>query len=1117
MAGRENLSIELLLRALGVEQTETGLRRVSDATGQLGDSTRRAGGDADEAEVSFRKLRGAFAAIGVAALAREFVQLNTQYEASAKALESVTGSSESATEQLSYLDSLADRLGQSALDLTEQYTGLAAATKGTALEGQATRDVFEAVVGAMSKLGKSGAETQRALLAIQQMASKGVVSAEELRQQLGEALPGAMQSLANASGIAAEDLNKMLESGQLLAADVLPALAKGLNETFGLDSSKQVDTLGASVARLENAMTRAFTAPGQNGLAEAFSVIINSATKAVTGLTGGTVALGRNIGALGAYVAGAIPSFDALLDAIKENADAEREFSERSQEVAKAATEQSVALQQLSQASLKSAHEYAEQSDQAKKAAEAIKVQGEATAKAAQAYLELARLGGDWREVLQATQAVEQAEALAAQNNADAQARVAEVTRRRIDDINTQIKSLGELVAASEQERTSIEAGIASRKNQAEELDKTLAKQDAEAKKAAEVAAAQALVATKARLATEVYGDQSKEVTKLTRALEQAKDVYAGIQATQRTAKDSAEALKEVQAQLTKAEQDYRAALEQGGAALINAARIQEDLRKKRDELTRAVEAGVIADRNAGPAQERVAELTARRRDALADLVAAQRIHTEALQRETALVSAQYGVRIQQLQALQAEAIARGDTAAAARIALQVAQEEARQAVAVAAAKREEAAAYAEAAQKIADKAAADRDETAETRASIQAARDAAEAKRLEANAADAAARASRAQAVELRNAHQSTKTSAEDAAGAVSVLGDETEAAGSKALAFFKFMNDWLDGLERGLAELSPKAAESFRAIVNTMDEFGFHTVQTRSAVEQMTGAIADTNAEINRLETRKFFVSNDIAKWFYDTALAAERVRRDFQEQELAAWGLTQQLSRMGSATEEVITNAQRAADNFTLLGDSDLSPLRAQIQRLKSESESLADSVQNTIDRLRDELSRLRGDQEGIEQRDFLREQKKLEEQLAQAQKDGHLELIAQIREAMTLLQQAHAEKLAQIRAEAAAQQKADNAVAENRNRINVDTGGKFGGPAIVQPDQSGTQTNTRPLAGALTTVAAPAAAAPPPTRTIRVELASGTRQAALIADESQADALLSILQTAQLRAL
>jgi len=64
------------------------------------------------------------------------------------------------------------------------------------------------------------------------MMGKGKVQAEELRGQLGEALPGAFNLAAKAMGVTTSKLNEMLDKGQVLPEELLPKLASELLKTF---------------------------------------------------------------------------------------------------------------------------------------------------------------------------------------------------------------------------------------------------------------------------------------------------------------------------------------------------------------------------------------------------------------------------------------------------------------------------------------------------------------------------------------------------------------------------------------------------------------------------------------------------------------------------------------------------------------------------------------------------------------------------------------------------------------------------------------------------------------------------------------------------------------------
>jgi tape measure domain-containing protein len=63
------------------------------------------------------------------------------------------------------------------------------------------------------------------MTALTQMIGKGKISAEELRGQLGEALPSAMGIMAKSLGVTTQQLDKMMANGELMAADVLPKFA----------------------------------------------------------------------------------------------------------------------------------------------------------------------------------------------------------------------------------------------------------------------------------------------------------------------------------------------------------------------------------------------------------------------------------------------------------------------------------------------------------------------------------------------------------------------------------------------------------------------------------------------------------------------------------------------------------------------------------------------------------------------------------------------------------------------------------------------------------------------------------------------------------------------------
>jgi tape measure domain-containing protein len=200
---------------------------------------------------------GAIASLGIARLTKDVYESGRAFAATEKAYKEITGSAKAASAEFAYLRSLADATGQNFYALTSTYKGFLAASQKTNLEGQKTRDVFSSVTRAAATLGLSTDQTSGALYAIQQMMSKGTVQSEELRQQLGERLPGAYNLMAEAMGVSAGELQKMLERGEVLADVALPKLARVLNERYSGEVSEAVRASNKFTEALEDLRVQA--------------------------------------------------------------------------------------------------------------------------------------------------------------------------------------------------------------------------------------------------------------------------------------------------------------------------------------------------------------------------------------------------------------------------------------------------------------------------------------------------------------------------------------------------------------------------------------------------------------------------------------------------------------------------------------------------------------------------------------------------------------------------------------------------------------------------------------------------------------------------------------------
>lgn len=84
-----------------------------------------------------------------------------------------------------------------------------------------TNGSLQALIDSVSRFGGTSENLKRAAVAIQQMGGKGVVSMEELRQQLGEAVPNAIQLMALGAGKSMPEFVRLISKGTVESSDAL--------------------------------------------------------------------------------------------------------------------------------------------------------------------------------------------------------------------------------------------------------------------------------------------------------------------------------------------------------------------------------------------------------------------------------------------------------------------------------------------------------------------------------------------------------------------------------------------------------------------------------------------------------------------------------------------------------------------------------------------------------------------------------------------------------------------------------------------------------------------------------------------------------------------------------
>ena len=266
-----------------VQQASALMNQAQDAATRMGAGVRAAGNDADGAKPKVSGLaialgsmvaaanRAAGATNPLRAFRSELVsliaasagiyaikeQLTSLWEAGtnlasnkmkfATAFDGV----EAGGKELAYAREVAINLKLPMDTLTKSYADLALAAKGTSMEGEGARKVFVAFAQTARVNGSSAESLGGTYVALTQIMSKGKVQAEELRQQLGDRLPGAMQLMAEGLGVTTEKLDEMMGKGQL-TREALLNMAAAASSRVGPQLAAALDSPAAKLADFQN-------------------------------------------------------------------------------------------------------------------------------------------------------------------------------------------------------------------------------------------------------------------------------------------------------------------------------------------------------------------------------------------------------------------------------------------------------------------------------------------------------------------------------------------------------------------------------------------------------------------------------------------------------------------------------------------------------------------------------------------------------------------------------------------------------------------------------------------------------------------------------------------------
>ena len=167
------------------------------------------------------------------------------------AMLSVSANTKDAKENIQFIRAESLRLGGDLVQNTRAFTQLLA-NRGEITRAE-TKELFTGIAELATARGLSADEVAGSVKAIGQMMGKTKVQAEELRGQLAERLPGAVQIFAAAAKDAGKSdgsvaqLNKLMEDGKALSKDLLPFVAARLKDAARANGALELALKGLNV------------------------------------------------------------------------------------------------------------------------------------------------------------------------------------------------------------------------------------------------------------------------------------------------------------------------------------------------------------------------------------------------------------------------------------------------------------------------------------------------------------------------------------------------------------------------------------------------------------------------------------------------------------------------------------------------------------------------------------------------------------------------------------------------------------------------------------------------------------------------------------------------------
>lgn len=212
-----------------ITNAESASRQLRKFNRNLDDSDKKIKRASKSTNLYARQLRNLFVGfIGIQGV-RSFVETVREVDLIQRSIVGLTKS----TQDWNYIQQQALRTGSKIKDVAKGYKNFYASASMAGFSKGDIQGMFGDLLTTTRAIGASPTQTAGAMLSLDQMLSKGTVSMEELKKQLGNALPGAFEIGAKAMNMTTAEFNEFVKSGTLASNVFVPRLIKQLKKELG--------------------------------------------------------------------------------------------------------------------------------------------------------------------------------------------------------------------------------------------------------------------------------------------------------------------------------------------------------------------------------------------------------------------------------------------------------------------------------------------------------------------------------------------------------------------------------------------------------------------------------------------------------------------------------------------------------------------------------------------------------------------------------------------------------------------------------------------------------------------------------------------------------------------